>query len=187
MVFIYHSGDNDSWNFLASPGSSLSLSIEVDSSDRKAKFVLLSKLACIEMIPRGWHNYSLPTLLLEEHKNEPVDTNAGLWALIAYDFPSCNSNARKMHIKNKYMQAWNDLMQVRERTYQKRHPLFQVTIIFVHGLNESITSPITRPTTRGSTDLDMVGALEGQMHSTLSAWKPINPQMFVVSSLVCLD
>jgi hypothetical protein len=31
-----------------------------------------------------------------------------------------------MHIKNKYMQAWNDLMQVRERTYQKRHPLFQV-------------------------------------------------------------
>uniref|UniRef100_A0A0E0J6S6 Uncharacterized protein n=1 Tax=Oryza nivara TaxID=4536 RepID=A0A0E0J6S6_ORYNI len=52
---------------------------------------------------------------------------------------------------------------VRERTYQKRHPLFQVTIIFVHGLNESITSPITRPTTRGSTDLDMVGALEGQV------------------------
>uniref|UniRef100_A0A0E0RDV3 Uncharacterized protein n=1 Tax=Oryza rufipogon TaxID=4529 RepID=A0A0E0RDV3_ORYRU len=52
---------------------------------------------------------------------------------------------------------------VRERTYQKRHPLFQVTIIFVHGLNESITSPITRPTTRGSTDLDMVGALEGQI------------------------
>lgn len=130
MVFIYHSGDNDSWNFLASPGSSLSLSIEVDSSDRKAKFVLLSKLACIEMIPRGWHNYSLPTLLLEEHKNEPVDTNAGLWALIAYDFPSCNSNARKMHIKNKYMQAWNDLMQVRERTYQKRHPLFQADALY---------------------------------------------------------
>uniref|UniRef100_J3NBF2 Uncharacterized protein n=1 Tax=Oryza brachyantha TaxID=4533 RepID=J3NBF2_ORYBR len=57
--------------------------------------------------------------------------------------------------------AWNDLLQVRERTYQKRHLLFQVTIIFMHGLNESRTSPITRPTIRGSTDIDMVGASEG--------------------------
>uniref|UniRef100_A0A0A8Z6V1 Uncharacterized protein n=1 Tax=Arundo donax TaxID=35708 RepID=A0A0A8Z6V1_ARUDO len=37
------------------------------------------------MIPKGWHNYCLPALLLEKNKNEPVDTNIGLWALIAYD------------------------------------------------------------------------------------------------------
>uniref|UniRef100_A0A0E0D5A3 Uncharacterized protein n=1 Tax=Oryza meridionalis TaxID=40149 RepID=A0A0E0D5A3_9ORYZ len=68
-------------------------------------------------------------------------------------------------------------MTTRPGTSSTASQVKRVTIIFVHGLNESITSPITRPTTRGSTDLDMVGALEGQMHSTLSAWKPINPQL----------
>jgi hypothetical protein len=42
------------------------------------------------MVPGGWHSYSLPALLLEENKNEPVDTNARSWALVAYDFSPCN-------------------------------------------------------------------------------------------------
>ena len=42
------------------------------------------------MISEGWHSYILPTLLLEEHKNEPVDTNARSWALVAYDLSPCN-------------------------------------------------------------------------------------------------
>uniref|UniRef100_A0A0E0D5A2 Uncharacterized protein n=1 Tax=Oryza meridionalis TaxID=40149 RepID=A0A0E0D5A2_9ORYZ len=53
-------------------------------------------------------------------------------------------------------------MTTRPGTSSTASQVKRVTIIFVHGLNESITSPITRPTTRGSTDLDMVGALEGQ-------------------------
>lgn len=75
----------------APPGSSFSLTIEVDSSHREAEVILLSKLTGVEMIPEGRCSYSLPSLLLEEHKNEPVDANVGLWALIAYYLPSCNS------------------------------------------------------------------------------------------------
>jgi hypothetical protein len=75
---------------LAPPGSCFSLSIEVDSSYREAKVIILSKLPGVEMIPEGWHSDSLPALLLEEHKNEPVDTNARSWALVAYDLSSCN-------------------------------------------------------------------------------------------------
>jgi hypothetical protein len=77
--------------FLAPPGSSLSLTIEVNSSHREAKVIIHSKLAGVEMIPEGRHRYSLSSFLLEEHKNEPVDANVGLWALVAYDLPSCDS------------------------------------------------------------------------------------------------
>ncbi|WVZ54395.1 hypothetical protein U9M48_005200, partial [Paspalum notatum var. saurae] len=75
----------------APPSSSFSLSVEVDSSYREAKIVFLSELSGVEMIPEGWHSNSLPALLLEENKNEPVDTNARSWTLIAYDFLPCNT------------------------------------------------------------------------------------------------
>jgi hypothetical protein len=55
-----------------------------------AKIVFRSELTRDEMVPAGgWHRrYSLllPALLLEENKDEPVDTNARSRALIAYDF-----------------------------------------------------------------------------------------------------
>ncbi|KAL6906096.1 hypothetical protein ACP4OV_003697 [Aristida adscensionis] len=84
--FIYHNLNKDS----APPGSSFSLCIEVDSSHREAKVIFFCKSAGVEMITEGWYNYSLPAVLLEEHKNEPVDTNIGLWALIRDDLSPCN-------------------------------------------------------------------------------------------------
>ena len=56
------------------------------------------------MIPEGRHSYSLPSLLLEEHKNEPVDAYVGLWALIAYDFPSCSWKVGWLFIKMQNME-----------------------------------------------------------------------------------
>ena len=48
------------------------------------------------MVPGGWHSYSLSALLLEENKNEPVDTNARSWALIAYDFSPWKMHAYEL-------------------------------------------------------------------------------------------
>ncbi|KAL6642275.1 hypothetical protein ACP70R_020456 [Stipagrostis hirtigluma subsp. patula] len=97
-AFICHNLDNES----APPGSSLSLSIEEDSSHREAKFIFFSKLAGVEMIPEGWYNYILPALLLEEHKNKPVDTNIGFWALISYELSACNFEGIWLSTKNKW-------------------------------------------------------------------------------------
>jgi hypothetical protein len=59
----------------------------------------MSKLAGIEMIPGGWHSYRLAALLLEEHKNEPVDTNVGLWALVVYYLSPCSLNGPWLFIQ----------------------------------------------------------------------------------------
>jgi hypothetical protein len=85
-------------HFSAPPGCSLSLGIEVDSSHRKAKIILLGEPAGVEMVPEGWHNYSLPALLLEEHKNEPMDANVRLWTLIAYDLAPFNRKVVQLFI-----------------------------------------------------------------------------------------
>jgi hypothetical protein len=51
---------------------------------------LLSELTGVEMIPEGWHDDILPALLLKKHKNESVDSNTGLRALVAYDLSPCS-------------------------------------------------------------------------------------------------
>uniref|UniRef100_J3N635 Uncharacterized protein n=1 Tax=Oryza brachyantha TaxID=4533 RepID=J3N635_ORYBR len=53
------------------------------------------------MVPEGWHKYSLPAFLLEEHKDEPVDAYVWLRALVAYDLPSLNQKVRQFVVYSK--------------------------------------------------------------------------------------
>ena len=78
------------------------------------------------MVPEGWHNYRLPAILLEEHKNEPVDTNAGLRALIAYDLSPWKFQMHMIIHSKDQVGHGIDQTQIRRRTYRRKHLLSQV-------------------------------------------------------------
>lgn len=74
---------------LSPPGSGLPLRIEVDGGDGEVEAVLLGETARAEAVPRGRRADGLPSLLLEEHEDEPVDANVRPGALVAHHLPSC--------------------------------------------------------------------------------------------------
>lgn len=77
----------------SSSGCSFSLCIEVDSSHRQAKTILLWKLSCVEVVPRSRNSHRLPSSsLLEQQKHVPVNPHHRLWSFILQNFSSCSWN-----------------------------------------------------------------------------------------------
>jgi len=74
---------------LAPAGGGLALRVEVDGGDGEAEVVLLSELAGAEAVLGRRRVHSLPALLPEQHKDEPVDANVWLWGLVAHHLSPC--------------------------------------------------------------------------------------------------
>lgn len=74
---------------LAPAGGGLALRVEVDGGDGEAEVVLLSELAGAEAVLGRRRVHSLPALLPEQHKDEPVDANVRLWGLVAHHLSPC--------------------------------------------------------------------------------------------------